>query len=67
MAGQGIVWGNEMRLGLRGQVRKVWAPGGRKVVPTVQIGWSDTYVVARQHERRGDGPYLGGLGRGAPH
>ena len=45
-AGQGIVWGDEMRLGLRGrQVRKVWAPRGVAVSQEVQIGWSYTYVA----------------------
>ena len=32
-AGQGIVWGDEMRVGLRGQVRQVWAPRGVAVSP----------------------------------
>ncbi len=44
-AGQGIVWGDEMRLGLRGQVRRVWAPRGVAVAQEVQIGWSYTNPV----------------------
>ena len=42
---RGIVWGDEMWLGLRGQVRRVWAPRGVVVSQEVQIGWSYTYVV----------------------
>ncbi|MCY3660473.1 MAG: transposase [Caldilineaceae bacterium] len=44
-AGQGIVWGDEMRVGLRGQVRKVWAPRGVAVSQAVQIGWKYLYVA----------------------
>ena len=43
--GQGIVWGDEMRVGLRGQVRKVWAPRGVAVSQEVQIGWKYLYVA----------------------
>ena len=39
-AGQGIVWGDEMRVGLRGQVRQVWVPRGVPVSQAMQIGWS---------------------------
>ena len=38
--GPGTVWGDEMRVGLRGQGRKVWAPGGVAVAQEVQPGWS---------------------------
>ncbi len=44
-AGQGIVWGDEMKLGLRGQVRRLWAPRGVAVTQAVQIGWKYTYVA----------------------
>ncbi len=44
-AGQGIVWGDEMKLGLRGQVRKVWAPRGVAVSQAVPIGWKYTHVA----------------------
>ena len=43
--GQGIVWGDEMKLGLRARVRKVWAPRGVAVSQAVQIGWKYTYVA----------------------
>lgn len=32
----GVYWGDEMRVGLIGQVRKVWAPRGVKVVQTLE-------------------------------
>ena len=44
-AGPGIVWGDEMKLGLRGQVRKVWAPRGVAVAQAVQIGWKYIHVA----------------------
>ena len=34
-----------MRVGLRGQVRKVWAPRGVAVSQTVPIGWKHLYVA----------------------
>jgi len=43
--GQGIVWGDEMKLGLRGQVCRVWAPRGVAVAQAVQIGWKYLYVA----------------------
>ena len=52
-AGQGIVWGDEMRVGLRGQVRKVWAPRGVLVSQAVQIGWSYLYVAVALDPRTG--------------
>ena len=39
------MWGDEMRVGLRGQVRKVWAPRGVAVAQEVQIGWKYLYVA----------------------
>ena len=44
-AGQGIVWGDEMRLGLWNAVRKVWAPRGTAVSRAVHIGRRYTYVA----------------------
>ena len=32
-----VVFLDEMRLGLHGQVRRVWAPVGEKVEPVIQI------------------------------
>ena len=34
------VGGDEMRVGLRGQVRKVWVPRGVPVFQAVQMDWS---------------------------
>ena len=36
-AGTLIAWADEMRLGLHGRVRRVWAPRGVKVRPRVQL------------------------------
>ena len=44
-AGQGIVWDDEMRLGLWNAVRRVWAPRGVAVSREVQIGRSYIYVA----------------------
>ena len=80
-AGQGIVWGDEMRLGLWNAVRKVWAPRGggrvpggpnRPVLPLCgrrprSDDGAAVVGLAGEHEGRGDGPHLGGLGRGAGH
>ena len=40
-----VVWADEMRIGLRGQVRKVWAPRGVKVEQKVQIDYKWTYLA----------------------
>ncbi len=42
-----------MRLGLRGQVRKVWAPRGVAVSQEVPSGWSYTYVAVALDPRTG--------------
>jgi len=34
--GDGVYWGDEMRLGLMGQVRRVWAPRGVKIEQVVE-------------------------------
>ena len=78
--GQGIVWGDEMRLGLLDRVCKVWAPRGwRWPRPCKSAGRhlcdgghrsADGAAVAgvsEEYERREDGPHLGGLGAGAGH
>ncbi len=52
-AGQGIVWGDEMRVGLRGQVRKVWVPRGVPVSQALKIGWSYIYGVVALDPRTG--------------
>ena len=45
--------GGEMRVGLRGQVRQVWAPRGVPVSQAVQIGWSYLYVTVALDPRTG--------------
>ena len=40
-----VVWADEMRLGIRGQVRKVWAPKGVKVEQKLQIDYKWTYLA----------------------
>ena len=40
-----VVWADEMRLGLRGQVRRVWAPHGVKVEQPLQIDYEWTYLA----------------------
>lgn len=40
-----VVWADEMRIGLRGQVRKVWAPRGVKVEQKQQIDYKWTYLA----------------------
>ena len=52
-AGQGIVWGDEMKLGLLGQVRKVWAPRGVAVTQAVQFARQYTYVAVAIDPRTG--------------
>lgn len=44
-AGQGIVWSNTRRLGLRGRMRKVRAPHRIPVPREVQIVWPYTYAA----------------------
>lgn len=52
-AGQGSVWGDERRVGLRGQVGKVGAPRGVAVAQAVQIGWQYLYVAVALDPRTG--------------
>ena len=47
------MWGDEMRVGLRGQVRKVWAPRGMAVSQEVPIGWSYLFVAVALDPRTG--------------
>ena len=39
------MWGDEMRVGLRGRVCRVWAPRGAAVSQEVRTGWKYTYVA----------------------
>ncbi len=41
---QGIYWSDEMRVGLIGQVRRVWASRGVKVVQKVEYQYDYTYL-----------------------
>jgi hypothetical protein len=41
---EGVWFSDEMRVGLHGQVRRVWAPIGEKVVQVVQIVYVWTYL-----------------------
>ena len=76
--GPEIVWGDEMRVGLIG---RVWVP--RRVEVRQAVPFSRKYMylavaidpltgsavvgVAGEHEGRGDGPNLAGLGGGDGH
>ena len=51
--GQGIVWGDEMRVGLIGQVRQVWAPRGVAVSQAVQFARQYIYVAVALDPRTG--------------
>ena len=53
---QGDAWAHadEMRLGLHGQVRRVWAPRGVKVRQRRQIAYRWTYLVLAVDGRRGE-------------
>lgn len=46
-------WSDEMRLGLRGQVRRVLAPRGVKVVQRVQLTYAWTYLLLAVEPRTG--------------
>ncbi len=48
-----LAWGDEMRVGLCGQVRKVWAPRGVKVRQRVQFRREWRYVALTVDGRRG--------------
>ena len=65
---QGIVCGDEMCVGLRGQMRKVWVPRGMSVSQAVQIGWSYTYVAVALDPRTGVWVWNGAWGhKGGGH
>ncbi len=40
----GLYWGDEMRVGLIGQVRRVWAPPGVKVVQLLEYKYAWSYL-----------------------
>jgi hypothetical protein len=41
---EGLFWGDEMRVGLIGQVRRVWAPRGVKIVQAVECKYEWAYL-----------------------
>lgn len=50
---QGIAWADEMRVGLIGQVRRVWAPRGVKVVQPLEYTHQWRYLALTVHPLRG--------------
>lgn len=52
-AEQRVVWSDEMRVGLYGQVRRVWAPRGVKVRQPLQIAYAWTYLALAVDVRTG--------------
>jgi hypothetical protein len=51
--GAGVVLADEMRLGLRGQVRRVLAPRGVKVTQRLQLTYQWAYLLLAVDPRRG--------------
>ena len=51
--GAGIVLADELRLGLRGQVRKVLAPRGARVVQRLQLKYQWAYLLLGVDPRAG--------------
>lgn len=49
-----VAWADEMRVGLYGQVRSVWAPRGCKVRQRVQIGRAWAFLALRVDGVRGE-------------
>lgn len=43
-AGAKVCWGDEMRLGLISQVRKVWCSIGTKIVQKIQVSYKYLYL-----------------------
>ena len=50
----GVWFSDEMRLGLHGQVRRVWGPIGEKVVQRIQIEYRWIYLVLAVDPVRGE-------------
>jgi hypothetical protein len=50
---QGIAWADEMRVGLIGQVRRVWAPRGVKVVQPLEYTHDWRYLALTVNPLRG--------------
>ena len=47
------MWGDELRVGLRGRVCRVWAPRGTAVPQEVRTGWKYTCVAVAINSRTG--------------
>ena len=47
------MWGDELRVGLRGRVCRIWAPRGKAVSQEVQMGWKYTYLAVAIDPRTG--------------
>ena len=52
-AGAPILWADEMRVGMRSQVRSVWASRGTRVCQTVTIGWSYLWLTVALNPHTG--------------
>lgn len=52
-AAQQVAWSDEMRVGLHGQVRRVWAPRGVKVQQRVQMAYKWAYLALAVDVRAG--------------
>ena len=48
-AGAAVAWGDEMRLGLHGQVRRRWAPRGVKLRQVVEVKYVWRYLALAVH------------------
>lgn len=44
-AGAAIAWADEMRLGLRGVIRRVWAPRGVKIIQPLALTYTWKYLA----------------------
>jgi hypothetical protein len=44
-AAPGVCWADELRLGLRGTLRRVWAPRGVKIVQALELRYEWRYLV----------------------
>jgi transposase len=52
-ASAAVAWADEMRLGLRGVVRRVWAPRGVKIIQAVELTYTWRYLALAVNGLRG--------------
>jgi len=52
--GARLRFGDEMRVGLRGQVRRVWAPRGERVYQAVELGYEWAYLFLTGEVEHGE-------------